>query len=163
MAMMENSPSREMGNKSVGTLSALRPVAATGELSNQRTRVREESFTRVNGLVTGCLVQILVEVVLAILMVHDSVSPTFAFRVLWCRALNHKSAQDLHLLPLLPLLLHRLLPVAHVRPKWARTMMEQTCSPVPSTQAALTNAAAIARPLTVALGTRGSMPTTSAG
>lgn len=158
---MESLLSPEMGNTSVGILSTLLPVATTGELSSRLTRAREESSTRVSGPVTGCQ-QISVEVVLAILVVHTSVCRTFAFRVPWCKAQNPRSVQDRSLL------LHprpRQAPpqVAHARPQLAKTMMEPICSPVPSTPAVQTNAAATALPPPVVLATHGSMLTMNAG
>ena len=158
--MMESSLSQEMGNKSVGTLSTLLPVAAIGESSSRRMRAREESSTQASGPVPGCP-QISVEVVLAILVVHTSVCPTFAFRVPWCKAQNPKSVLDRSLL------LHpRQVPLPHqegARPPLARTMMELICSRLLSTQAAQTNAAAIAPRQTVVRATPGFTPTMNAG
>lgn len=159
--MMESSLSQETGNKSVGILSTLLPVAATGELSSQHTRAREQLSTRVSGPVPGCP-QISVEVVLAILVVHTSVCPTFAFQVPWFKAQNPKSVQD-RLLLLLLHPRHRLPLPARVRPQWARTMMEPICSQVLSALAVLRIVAAIAQPLMVVLATHGFMPTMNAG
>lgn len=158
---MESSPSQETDNKSAGILSTLLPVATTGELSSRLTRAREQSSTQVSGPAPGCP-QISVGAVLAILMVHTSVCPTFAFQVPWFKAQNPKSVQD-HRLPLL-LHPHQRLPLlARVRLQWARTMTEPICNQVLSTLAVLRIVAAIAQPLMVVLATHGSTPTTNAG
>lgn len=159
--MTESSLSQETGNKSVGILLTLLPVAATGELSSQHTRALEQSFTQVSGPVPGCP-QISVEVVLAILVVHTSVCPTFAFQVPWCKALNPKSVQDRSLL--LHLLQRQVPPLlACARPQLARTMMEPICSPVRSPRAAPKIAATAALPQMVVSGTPGFMQVKSAG
>lgn len=158
---MESSPSQEMGSKSVAMVSSLLLVAATGVSSNRITTTTELSSTRVSGLVTGCP-QISVEVVLAILVVHTSVCPTFAFQVPWCKALNPKSVQDRSLL--LHLLQRQVPPLlACARPQLARTMMEPICSPVRSPRAAPKIAATAALPQMVVSGTPGFMQVKSAG
>jgi hypothetical protein len=75
MAMMENSPSPEMGSKSAAILSILLPVAMIGAFSSPHMRAREVSSTRANGLALGYL-QTSVEEVLVILVDHISVFPT---------------------------------------------------------------------------------------
>lgn len=163
MVVTESSPSPEMGSKSVAILSSLLPVEAIGELSSQITKITEQSSTRVNGQVTGCL-QISVELVLAISVVHTSVFPTSVFPPLWFKAQNHKNAQDHNLLLLLHLhQLQVLLPEELARPRLARTMMEQICSLLPSAQAAQMNAAASAPLMMAARVILGSMPMVSAG
>ena len=158
---MESSPSPEMGSKSVAILSSLLPVEAIGELSSQITTATEQSFTQVNGQVTGCL-QISVEVVPAISVVHTSVFPTSVFPPLWHKAQNHRNAQDHSLL--LPLhQLQVLLPEELARPRLARTMTEQICSQLPSARAAQMNAAASAPPKMAVWDTLGSMTMVSAG
>merc|ERR1712070_427436 len=115
-----------MGSKSVAMVSNLLPAAVIGELSSRITTTTEQSSTQVSGPVTGCR-QISVEVVLAILVVHTSASPTLRFRAPWCKAQSPKNAQDLSLLH------HpRQLQVLHqeelARPWLARTTTEQTCN-----------------------------------
>merc|ERR1711937_974922 len=108
-----------------------------------------ESSTRVSGLVPGCP-QISVEVVLVILVVHTLVCPTFAFRVLWCKAQSPKNVQDHSLLHHLRQHLLRLPLLACAKPRLARTMMEPICSPVPLSQAApMTVAATVLPPMAV--------------
>merc|ERR1711865_1009729 len=128
-----------------------------------KLRIMEQSSTRVNGQVTGCL-QISVELVLAISVVHTSVFPTSVFPPLWFKAQNHRNAQDHNLLLLLHLHhLQVLLLEELARPRLARTMMEQICSLQPSAQAAQMNAAASAPLMMAARVILGSMPMVSAG
>merc|ERR1712070_1007160 len=159
--MTESSPSREMGSKSVVTVSSRLPAAATGALSSRLTTTTVLSSTQVSGLVIGCL-QTSVEEVLAILVVRTSVSPTFAFQAPWFKAQSHRNVQDLSLLRHL-----RQLQVPHqeelARPWLARTTTERICCRPRSTQEAQMRAAASAPPMMVAWVTPGFMTTVSAG
>jgi hypothetical protein len=123
MVVMGNLPSQGMGRRSAAILSSLLPVAVIGGLSSQTTTTTAQSFIQVSGQVTGCPLIFVVEVP-AILVVHTSVSLTFAFLAPWFKAQSLKNARD-HSLPLHP----RQLQVPHqeepVKPKLARTTTEQ--------------------------------------
>lgn len=150
-----------MGSKSVVMVCSRLPVAATGALSNRITTTTVLSFTQVSGPVTGCLQTSVVEA-LAILVVHISVSPTFAFLALWFKAQSPRNVPDLNLLR------HLLqLQVPHqeelARPWLAKTMMDRICCRQLSPQEAQMHAAASAPLMTVAWATPGYMTTANAG
>merc|ERR1712216_383563 len=97
MAMMANSPSQGMDSTSVAILSILLPVAVIGGLSSQHTTTMARLSTQVSGQVIGCP-QIFVEEVPAILMVHISVSQTFAFPAPSSKVQSPKNVQGHSLL-----------------------------------------------------------------
>jgi len=95
MAVMEDSQSLGMANKSVVMVSALRRAEMIGTLCNRRTSLRAESFIQASGLDLGCLL-ISVEVVLEISVDPASESPISKSRVLWFRVLNQQNVAPCH-------------------------------------------------------------------
>lgn len=89
--MMVSSPSRETVKRSVEIRLSLQRAAATGASSNRHMTAEEQSSTLASGLVLGSL-QISAAVVQATSMAPTSALPTCAFRVLWFKGLNHRSA-----------------------------------------------------------------------